>query len=394
MSRDLVQRRRRLEAVRSRFDGRHLGSADLDPEVGESWRRCSTLLSVDHTAPVAFDDPESRWDASPIRRAAPDVIDELSELALSEDYIAAVTDAAGRIVWSAAGRSMARLAERAHFVRGASWREEVAGTNAPGLALLTGRPAAVFASEHWCHGVQDWVCYAAPVRSPSGEVVGVLDLSVVWRRASPLALTTVVALSRLVEQLLAAAPRPEPDLRLAVLGTPRAEVFGQPVRISQRQLEILTILATRREVRFEELHDLLYGERPISGATLKAEMSHLRHLLGGAIDSRPYRLTLVVEADVVDALGAVRRGDAEAALRLYRGPLLPASESPGIVDLRHHVDVGLRTLVLGQGTPDQLGRFAEVHPFDTEVLERACALTGPFDPAYGDLAARLERAQA
>jgi len=47
----------------------------------------------------------------------------------------------------------------------------------------------------------------------------------------------------------------------------------------------------------------------VSGTTLKSEISHLRQLLGGAIDSRPYRLTLTVDADVVDALAALRVGD-------------------------------------------------------------------------------------
>ena len=51
--------------------------------------------------------------------------------------------------------------------------------------LRTGRPAAVFATEHWCDSVRDWVCYAAPVRDTSGAVVGVLDLSSHWRRANP-----------------------------------------------------------------------------------------------------------------------------------------------------------------------------------------------------------------
>jgi hypothetical protein len=392
MTPDLLERRRRLDAARSTFDVRDPAPDDLAPEVGESWRRCAGLLSVGHTAPSTLPDADSLWSASPIRRAAPDIVDDLSRLATSEDYIAAVTDGDGHIIWSAAGRSMARLAEQVNFVRGADWREAAAGTNAPGLALHTGRPAAVFATEHWCEGVQDWVCYAAPVRARSGRLLGVLDLSSLWRRASPLALTTVVAMSRLVEQLLLASPWGRPDLRLSVLGTPRAEVGGRPVRVSQRQVEILTILAVRGQASFEELHDLLYGERPVSAATLKSEISHLRQLLGGAIESRPYRLALAVEADVVDALAALRSGDTEGAVRLYAGQLLPTSESPFLTDLRHHLDVGLRTALLQRGHPDQLLRFADIHPYDTEILEYAGTLIGPGDPHRGDLAARLAHA--
>jgi len=390
-TRDLQERRRRLEAARSTFDGAHPDTGDLDPGVGDSWRRCADALPVAHTASVGLEDPDATWSASAIRRAASDIVDELGRLAISEDYVAAITDGAGHIIWSAAGRSMTKLAEQVNFVRGANWQEAEAGTNAPGLALHTGRPATVFATEHWCEAVQDWVCYAAPVRAPSGNLLGVLDLSAIWRRASPLALTTVTAMSRLVEQQLIASPWAQSDLRLSVLGHPHVEVNGQPVRVSQRQLEILTILAVRGEARAEELHDLLYGDRPVSGTTLKSEISHLRQLLGGAIDSRPYRLTLTVDADVVDALAALRVGDTEGALRLYNGQLLPTSESPFLTELRHHLDVSLRSALLHGGQPDQLLRFADVHPFDLEVLEQARSVTPLGHPLHSDLIARLSR---
>jgi hypothetical protein len=37
---------------------------------------------------------------------------------------------------------------------------------------------------------------------------------------------------------------------------------------------------------------------------------------------------------------------------------------------------------------DQLIRCADVHPFDTEILEYAGTLVGPEDPHRGDLTAR------
>ena len=35
-----------------------------------------------------------------------------------------------------------------HFVPGADWSEESAGTNAPGTALALGRPVQIFGPEH------------------------------------------------------------------------------------------------------------------------------------------------------------------------------------------------------------------------------------------------------
>jgi hypothetical protein len=50
-----------------------------------------------------------------------------------------VTDEDGRILWSAGGATMRRAAER-RSVPGGRWDEASAGTNALGLALLSGQP--------------------------------------------------------------------------------------------------------------------------------------------------------------------------------------------------------------------------------------------------------------
>ena len=380
-------RRRALEHARSSFS-RGSVPRSIGPDVQGSWTRCSDAVPVARVAPVELDDPVAHWQDSPLRRAAGDVIDQLSELARREDYVAAIADPLGRILWSSAGPSMRRRAERANFVNGANWSEDVAGTNAPGLSLRTGRPAQVFASEHWCSTVHDWVCYSAPVRDRTGRMAGVLDLSAHWEKASPLALTTVTALARLVEVELHASTR-APDLRLKVLGDVDVEVRGQPVHLSHRQIEILTILALRDGVEREELQDLLYGERSVSANTLKAEISHLRRVLDGGIESRPYRLALDVDADVTLVLDALRHGDIEGAARSYRGSLLPFSESPFLTDTRHHVDVAMREELLRQGTVAQLLSFVDHHPHDTALLDHALAITPDDSPLRSDVLARL-----
>ena len=96
---------------------------------------------------------------------------------------------------------------------GGRWDETAAGTNGIGMALVTGRPAAVFATEHWCEPVRDWVCYSAPGARPDGSVAGVIDLSTTWDRANPLGLRTIAALARLMELELAAAAGARPARR-------------------------------------------------------------------------------------------------------------------------------------------------------------------------------------
>ena len=63
------------------------------------------------------------------------------------------------------------------FVEGGVWREDCAGTNALGTALATDQPMQVVGTEHYARKVQPWNCAAVPVHAPSGQVLGVLDVT-------------------------------------------------------------------------------------------------------------------------------------------------------------------------------------------------------------------------
>lgn len=394
----LAERRQALEAARSAAEP----SAVRD-EVLASWGRCAGELPVSLAAAPLGDGhgggtAAERWNASPVRRAAPGLAEELARVAADNDMVAAVTDETGRILWSGGSRFMAGRAEQVHFTAGGQWDERSAGTNAPALALLTGAPASVFSVEHWCEAVHDWVCYAAPVHDSTGRTVGVIDLSTTWEQAHPLAMSTVTALAGLVEARLGAAAGPGapsgvpdalPTLKVRALGHPRAVLDGTPLLLPLRQFEIVCLLLLRREATLDELHALLYGDRPVTMTTLKAEISHLRRALGGAVASRPYRLAAAWEADFTTVVDHLRAGRLPDAVAPYGGPLLPDSEAPAIVEHRHYVDVALRNALLRHGSARDLLRFAELHPFDGELVERAAAAADPSDPLLADAEARL-----
>ena len=85
-------------------------------------------------------------------------------------------------------------------------------------------------------------------------------------------------------------------------------------------------------------------------------------------------------------------GDVDGAGELYNGQLLPASDAPLVVERRHHIDVALRTALLRDGSAAALLRYAEVHPFDIEVLEQAVASARPHDLLLPTAVARLAAA--
>ena len=177
------------------------------------------------------------------------------------------------------------------------------------------------------------------------------------------------------------------DLR--VLGKPVALLDGQQLRLTQRQFEILTILAMGESATLETLHSRLYGERSILMGTLKGELSRLRRLLQGQLRSRPYRLTLATRVDAVELQQRLDVGDVEGATRLYAGQLLPNSEAPFLIEQRHQLDVAVRTALLRDSSTSGALRYALVHPYDTEVLEQARLMAAPDDPLVPALTARL-----
>ena len=118
-------------------------------------------------------------------------------------------------------------------------------------------------------------------------------------------------------------------------------------------------------------------------------MSHLRALLGGAITHRRYRIEGDLSVDVVALREALRAGAAPEIARLYAGPLLPSSESPGIREWREVLDVAVRDVALTSGLP----ALAERLPYDVAVQEAAAAALHPGDPRAGWARARLARAE-
>ena len=364
-------------------------------DVLDSWRRSAAWVDPDCPA-APLDDAVAaieRWQAEPVAQGFRAVEAEVRGVVEDGDLVAAVTDRSGRIVWTFGSPVMQRAAEQVNFVPGGLWDEASVGTNALALALRTAAPSTVYSAEHFSRAVHGWVCYSVPLTDAvTGEVLGVLDLSTTWDRAHPLAMTAARSLGAAVTANLP-RPRAGADLSLAALGAGEVRLGGVPLAVSRRQAEILVLLSLHPEgLSFDELHDRLYGDAPVSASTLKAEVSHLRALLGGAIGSRPYRLTTTVTSDVRRVLDSLERGDLAAAVSSYGGSLLAASESPGVSEWRNYVDVALRNAVLASTDAPSVLAFADRHPYDEQVQQHLVGVLPPTDPRRALALARVARA--
>jgi hypothetical protein len=386
--------RRRLE----RAWQRHLEEGRVDGvrnDVVRSWERSSPHVPRDRVrAPLEPEDrARERWRASPLHGPVESIRHDLVRLAGDGDFVVAVTGPDGMILWTHGSRWMRTRAEDVHFVPGGRWGETAMGTNALGLSLAIEAPSQVFSAEHFSPAVHEWVCYSAPIADPvSGRPLGVVDLSTTWDRANPLALATATMIARTLELRV-------PDgttfadgggLELAVLGTPRVRLDGESLGVTPRQLEILTVLTLHPDgLDLDALHGAVYEDLRVSPTTCRAEVSHLRRLLGGRIGSRPYRLDLPVFADHVLLFEDLRAGRLRAAVERFGGPLLAASEAPAVVEHRRYLERALREAVIDAADPDLLFALGGRLPHEAVLHERACALLPPDDPRHALAKARL-----
>lgn len=365
------------------------------PEILSSWTRSGAAITPDVSAAPLADESEtsSLWRGSPLQVAVERVEADLRRTAEDGDLVLAVTDADTRILWTYGGRVMRRKAESVNFVPGARWDDESVGTNALDLANRLAQPSMVFSAEHYASIVHNWVCWAAPVRDPAtGRQLGVIDLSTTWDRTHPIGLATARVMARLIETALPhsahhptaaggdaglAEETTDPGLVMTLLGTAEVRLDGQRLLLNRRQTEVLALLALHPEgLSLDRLHAFVYGDSAVTFSTLKAEVSHLRSALGGQLSSRPYRLTMPVATDVDHVLALLRRGRVAEALEAYGGDLLPGTNSPALTELGEYLAVAVREALLADPEPDAVLRYAELAPYDTEVVERALAALG------------------
>ncbi|WP_448641547.1 GAF domain-containing protein [Geodermatophilus sp. URMC 63] len=349
--------------------------------VWDSWRRSlGSGVDPDGQGPpvdLLDDDLAAYRAAHPLAPVLPVIRRLLVEDAEADRMIVAVTDADGRMLWVEGDRRLRSLAEGMHFVPGARWSEDVAGTNAPGTALALDHPVQFYGSEHYRRPVQPWSCSAAPVHHPvTGVLLGAIDVTGGDHVASPHVLTLVRATVAAVESELRwlhreerggsravpAAPARETAPLLEVLGRDRARLTraGGPVELSLRHSELLLLLAeaavTGEGRSAERLAAECHGGA--AAVTVRAELSRLRRLVGPElVGSRPYRLLGPLETDLDRVRRLVDRGAVAAALDRYTGPVLPRSGAPGVAAARRRTAAAVRAAVLGARRPELLLRF-------------------------------------
>ncbi len=196
------------QARRQLLEAGMLTDGLLDPALHASWQRSRDFGLV----------PDGRAAGAPHASAAQlaraleqrrtlvaharPVMEFLCEQICDSDSIIILADPQGMLLHSLGDPRFSDKAARVALRPGAIWHEQWRGTNAISTALAAGTSVVVHGAEHYLERNAFLTCAAAPIIDPTGQLLGVLDISGDHRGYHRHTLGLVRSAARMVEHHL------------------------------------------------------------------------------------------------------------------------------------------------------------------------------------------------
>lgn len=163
-------------------------SAGPSEPIASSWRRCVNDFGMDPAnqfKPTVIESGE-------IKRRQEQVgelleigrfeCQNLYEQTTASGYAIVLADTDGVVLHYTGQPQLANSFRDSGLREGGVWREDMAGTNAMGICLVSGEPIIVHRDEHFYNCHTSLTCSAAPIRDPQGQLMAVLDQTSVRSR--------------------------------------------------------------------------------------------------------------------------------------------------------------------------------------------------------------------
>src|SRR5574343_1864620 len=248
----------RLQQARQLFfDQGTIPEGMVDPFIVRSWERCrrfgigetGSLPGLPPMDRVALKTEQER-NRNLLVQGRP-IMEHVFEQIRDSGSMVILADANGLLLETVGDADFVGRADRVALSAGASWDENVRGTNAVGTALSEEATVAVLGSEHFLEHNGFLTCCASPIFGPDGRLIGVLDISGDYRSHQRHTLGLVRLSSAIVEKRLFETVHARDILvyfhgRADYLGSPKEGIAavsadGQVMAINRNGIDLLGI---------------------------------------------------------------------------------------------------------------------------------------------------------
>lgn len=204
---DLSLRAQRIRQARARFFEQGLSlETQLPAVLVDSWHRCQRhrlapqQQSIESRVCSGARFSEALEKEADLMHHAAGPMAQFYEYIRGSGSMLFLSDRHGMILQSLGDEDFLTLAQKILLKPGALWGEQHSGTNAIGTAIAARQPVDIWGGEHYLHINGILTCSAAPIFTPQGELLGVIDISGARAHYHPHTLALVKMAAQMIER--------------------------------------------------------------------------------------------------------------------------------------------------------------------------------------------------
>jgi len=280
------------------ISGKEVNPSNIRPEIYRSWQRSKAYGVDPFLRPEALMLSESELNER--LKQNQQLIDItlpfmhiLYKSVQGSGFIVILVDKDGYLLKVIGDPDVIEQAKKNLLVPGANRSEQMAGTNAIGLALAEQRPVQIVGPEHYNKLFQSWTCTAAPINDTTGKLIGVLNLSGSYRLLHKHTLGMVVSVVEAIERQLLINKRNEEiqllnDLLVSIIeatseGLIAVDSKGKIMHVNLKVADILALPRKGLESHVKKVieqnpkfRDILISKKSINDKELVIKNNNLK----------------------------------------------------------------------------------------------------------------------
>lgn len=174
-------------------------------EILESWKRSKKYkvdpFVEDFSIRLGKDELFTRYKKfAPLLNTAKPFMESLYKIVKDTQFLIRLTDKEGYVLQHIGNERIINMDNSIKLCDGYNVKEEISGTNAIGIALLTEKPIQVLGGEHYLKQYHKLTSSACPIRNKNGKLLGVLSITGNYELVHPHTLGMVVAAAEAIEK--------------------------------------------------------------------------------------------------------------------------------------------------------------------------------------------------